>query len=166
MEPWQEEHWTLHWMAALIAFMGETVLVVNVYAPSDKSEREAFFEMLRHHLLGHNGPMFMEGDFNCTLVPWLDRSFASPPGRHDYLALRWLLSRTQLSDVLEDEMEQAEEERAISAFHAAVHTYFYTYQAVAPPVLGLIGGMLVLFMLIGFETLFCLYLAQQLTTME
>ena len=78
--------------------------------------------MLRHHLLEHKGSMFLGGDFNCTLAPRLDRSFVSPPGRHDSLALGRLLDQAQLCDVLEDDMEQAEEERVISAFHA----HFYT----------------------------------------
>ena len=94
-------------MAVRITTQGETVLVVNVYASSGKAEREAFFEMLRHHLLGHDGPMFIGGDFNCTLVPRLDRSFVSPPGRHDSVALRRLLGQAQFCDVLEDYMERA-----------------------------------------------------------
>ena len=62
------------------------------------------------------------------------------------MALRRLLARAQMSDVLEDEMEGAEEERKLSAFHAAAHTYFFTLSGVAPPDLGLIGGISVLYM--------------------
>ena len=58
-------------------------------------------------------------------MSYLDRSFVSPSGRHDSLELRRLLCRIQPSDVLDDDMEVAEEERAIPAFHAAAHTYFY-----------------------------------------
>ena len=79
-------------------------------------------EMLRHHLLEHEGPMFLGGKLNCTLAPRLNCSFVSPPGRHDSLALRRLLDQAQLCDVLEDDMERVEEERAISAFHATAHT--------------------------------------------
>ena len=32
LESWKEDHWTPHWMAARIRIMGETLLVVNVYA--------------------------------------------------------------------------------------------------------------------------------------
>ena len=103
-----------------VQIRGETVLVVNVYDPSRKAERKALFEMLRHHLLEHEGPMILGGDFNCTLAPRLDRSFVSPPGRHDSLALRRLLGQAQLWDLLEDD------ERVISAFHATAYTYFYT----------------------------------------
>ena len=65
-------------MAVQIAIRGETVLVVNVYAPTGKAEREALFKMLRYHLLEHEGSMFLGGDSNCTLAPRLDRSFVCP----------------------------------------------------------------------------------------
>ena len=46
MKPWYETHWTPHWMAVQITILGETDLVVNVYALSGKAEREALLEML------------------------------------------------------------------------------------------------------------------------
>ena len=73
----------------------------------------------------YNGPMF-GGDFNCALEPQLERSLISAPGRHDSLALQQILSRVQLSAVLDDDMEIAEEERAVRALQAASHTYSYT----------------------------------------
>ena len=84
---------------------GETFLVVNVYAPSGKAELDALFKRLRHHLLEHEGPMFLGGNFNRTEAPRLDRFFVSPPGGHDSFALRRLLDQEQLCDVLEDDME-------------------------------------------------------------
>ena len=60
--------------------------------------------------------MFVGGDFNFTLESLLDRSFVSPPGRHDSLALRRLLSLAQLSDVLDDDMKIDREEIAVPAF--------------------------------------------------
>ena len=108
--------------------------------PSGKAEQEALFEMLRHLLLEHERPMFLGGNFNCTLAPRLDRSIVSPPGRHDSLALRRLLDQLQLCDVLEDDMERAEEERSISAFHATAHTYFTLCLAAYQQIRDLIGG--------------------------
>ena len=92
-------------MAVQITFRSKTVLVVNVYSPSGKAEQEALFEMLRHHLLEHEGPMFLRGDFNCTLAPRLDRSFVSPPGRNDFLDIRRLVGQVQLCDVFEYDMD-------------------------------------------------------------
>ncbi|TDH70315.1 hypothetical protein CCR75_009217 [Bremia lactucae] len=40
--------------------------------------------------------------------------------------MRRLIGQAQLSDVFYDEMEIAEEEKAVLAFQAAAHTYFYT----------------------------------------
>ena len=82
--------------------------------------------MLRNHLEDYVGPMFMRGDFNCTLVPQLDRLFVSPPSRNDSLALGRLLGRAHLSDVFHDDMERAEKDQAVAGFHATAHTNFYT----------------------------------------
>ncbi|CAI5717474.1 unnamed protein product [Peronospora effusa] len=102
MEPWHEIYWTPHWMAVQVTIRSEAVLVVNVYAPSGKTEKESFFEKLQNHLLEYDGPL------------------------HYSQALRRLLGQAQLCDVLEDDMERAEEERVISVFHVAAHKYFYT----------------------------------------
>ena len=72
MDSWKKDTWTPHWMAVRIRIMGETLLVVNVYAPSAKADRKTFFEMLRNHFQDYVGPMLMGRDFNCTLVPQLD----------------------------------------------------------------------------------------------
>ncbi|TDH66913.1 hypothetical protein CCR75_000414 [Bremia lactucae] len=50
MDLWQEDHWTSYRMAVQIYLKGDTILVVNVYALSEKNERKKFFEMLRHQL--------------------------------------------------------------------------------------------------------------------
>ncbi|TDH73981.1 uncharacterized protein CCR75_003321 [Bremia lactucae] len=104
MDSWQENHWTSHWMAVQINLRSDTTLVVIVYAPSEKDER----------LQGYDEPILIGGDFNCTLTPRLD----------DSIALRRLLGRAQLSDVLDDDIEQAEDEQAIAHFHATAHTLF------------------------------------------
>ena len=67
------------------------------------------FESLLLLLQEYDGPQFVSGDLNCTLDPRLDRSFISPPGRHDFLKLRRLLGRAQISDVLDGDIEIAEE---------------------------------------------------------
>ena len=85
--------------------MGETLLVVNIYALSARTDRDICFEMLRNHLQDYVGPVLIGGEFNCTLGPRLDRSFVSLPGRHDSVAQRRLLDRAHLSDVLDDDIE-------------------------------------------------------------
>ena len=91
--PWSEAHWTPHWMAVQLKLLVESVLAVNVYAPSVKTEQKSMFESLLLFLQPYDGPMFVNGDFNCTLEPRLDRSFIYPPGRRNFLALRRLLGR-------------------------------------------------------------------------
>ena len=44
MKPWHETHWTPHWMAVQISIRGESILVVNVYAPSAKMNGRRFSE--------------------------------------------------------------------------------------------------------------------------
>ena len=80
-------------MDVRIEIMSDPVLVANIYAPSDRPDREEFFRSATKIILGYDGPMYMGGDFKCTLVPRLDRPFASLPGRHDLLALRRLLGQ-------------------------------------------------------------------------
>ena len=112
-------------MAIQITLPGAIVLLFNGYTLSVKTERE-MFERLLLLLQEYDGPMFVVGDFNYTLEPRLNRAFVSPSRRHDSLAFRWLLGRSQLSDVLDADMEIFEAERALPAFQAADHTYFYT----------------------------------------
>ena len=61
MAPWSEAHWTPHWMSVQITLLGETALVVNVYAPSVKTERKSMFESLLLVLQEEHGPMFAQG---------------------------------------------------------------------------------------------------------
>ena len=61
----------------------------------------------------YDGPMFVRGDFNCTLEPRQNRSYIAFPGRHDSLPLRRHLGRAQLSDVPDGDMEIDEEEREL-----------------------------------------------------
>ena len=67
-------------MALLITLLGKSVLVVNVYAPSVKTDRELLFESLLLLLQDYDGFIFAGGEFNCTLEPLLVRYFVSPPG--------------------------------------------------------------------------------------
>ena len=99
-------------------------------------------------------------------MPQLDRSFVSPPGRHDSLALRRILGRAQLSDVLDDDMEGAEKDRNIAGFYATAHTYFTLCQVVARPVHVSIGGMSLPDIQNGFETSTAQYMFLRLITME
>ena len=153
-------------MDGRITIMGDPILVVSVYSRRDKPAREALFDRLLHLLIGYDGMVVMGGDFNCTLVPRLDRSFTSIPDRHDSLALRIILGRAQISDVLEYAMEIEKEERAIPYFRRRLTLVFTPCRAVYRLVPDWIGGMWVIYMLIGFETFTCQFLVLRLITIE
>ena len=112
-------------MAARITHREESILVINVYVPIDKGDREDLFELLQQQVAEHRGPVLVDGDCNGTLHPRIDRSYVTPAIRHDSPALRRLLTRAQMSDVPEDEIERAVDERS-PEFPASAHTYFYT----------------------------------------
>ena len=101
---------------------GDEFIIVNVYAPSIMSEREALFKILTSVLSRHEGPVILGGDFNCTLNTQLDRSYVVPR-RHESPVLRRLLAHTGLVGVLSEEMDRAEDERNSLEFHANTHTY-------------------------------------------
>ena len=41
MEPWNETHWTPHWMVVQFDIRGKISFVVSVYVPTAKAERDA-----------------------------------------------------------------------------------------------------------------------------
>ena len=95
--------------------------IINVYAPIQVSKREKLFSSLEAMVTRAGGPVLLCGDFNCTLLETRDRSFKSWWNKNDSLALRQLLRRGALSDVLDDELEADDTEIDWRAKH---HTYF------------------------------------------
>ena len=75
LDSWQEDLLTRHWMAFSITHQEESILVINVYSPTDKGDLEDLFDYLRHQIAEHYGLVLMGGDFNCTLHPRIDRSY-------------------------------------------------------------------------------------------
>ena len=95
-------------MAVRITIISEPIPEVKIYATSDLPAQQVLFNRLLRLLMESDGPVFMEGDFECTLYPRLDHSLVSPPFRHDSSALRRLLGRARLSDIIEGAMKLAE----------------------------------------------------------
>ncbi|KAF1336414.1 reverse transcriptase, partial [Globisporangium splendens] len=46
LAPYKQDQWNAHWMAATVTLRGETVLLLNIYAPSTVFAREAFYRAL------------------------------------------------------------------------------------------------------------------------
>lgn len=69
--------------------------------------------------------LLVGGDFNCTLRPDFDRSYALPADRHDSAELRDALISLDLADCLAPEMARCEDESDIQDFRARHHTSIY-----------------------------------------
>ncbi|KAF1336803.1 reverse transcriptase, partial [Globisporangium splendens] len=126
IDPYLQDKWTAHWMAAKVQVFGTPVLLINCYAPSGMVGREALFNSLRDLELQHDGPVFCGGDYNCTLLGAADRSYTPTVKHHDSGALRKLIEAWNLVDVLTDDALEAVDAREIPAFQKRHHTYFYT----------------------------------------
>ncbi|KAF1330991.1 reverse transcriptase, partial [Globisporangium splendens] len=120
------DQWNAHWMAATVTLRGETVLLLNIYAPSTVFAREAFYRALSGLLSSHDGPILCGGDFNCTLNQMADRSHNTHNKVHDSRELKKLLQKLNLVDTLEDDALRATDTRDVKAFHRQHHTYYYT----------------------------------------
>ena len=93
--PWHPKLWTKRILTVLV----EGVLVVRVYAPNDRQERENFFSELRRWPWPDTA-MILFGDFYCVQNPHLDRLGGSRSGRPENPALTMLLQALDLEDAI------------------------------------------------------------------
>ncbi|KAF1327318.1 reverse transcriptase, partial [Globisporangium splendens] len=133
LAPYKQDQWNAHWMAATVTLRGETVLLLNIYAPSTVFARGAFYRALSGLLSSHDGPILCGGDFNCTLNQMADRSHNNHNKVHDSRELKKLLQKLNLVDTLEDDALRATDTRDVKAFHRQHHTYYYTLPSVTVP---------------------------------
>ncbi|KAF1329640.1 reverse transcriptase, partial [Globisporangium splendens] len=126
LTPYKQDQWNAHWMAATVTLRGETVLLLNIYAPSTVFAREVFYRALSGLLSSHDGLILCGGDFNCTLNQTADRSHNNHNKVHDSRELKKLLQKLNLVDTLEDDTLRATDTRDVKAFHRQHHTYYYT----------------------------------------
>ena len=94
--------------------------IINVYAPIQVSKREKLFSSLEAMVTRAGGPVLLCGDFNCTLLEARDWSFKSRRNKHDSPALRQLLRRGALIDVLDDDLEADGIEDVYTEAHTAI----------------------------------------------
>ncbi|KAE8908137.1 hypothetical protein PF003_g8040 [Phytophthora fragariae] len=87
------------------------LLVINVYAPNDHRDREAFFTQLQAWPRQQQDTI-LAGDFNCVQSPLLDRLGGHRSKRPESKALEQLLEQGQLEDarILEEHAETEEVE--------------------------------------------------------
>ena len=104
---------------------GHQVALVNVYAPSNPSDRDAFFAALPQHLPSDGGALLLGGDFNCVVTPALDCVYASGvlPARNTRvigsLALSNIMRNHQLVDVWRRQNGNRQDFTHFSKLHAS-----------------------------------------------
>lgn len=54
-------------MAVKLIIYGQETLLFNIYAPTDRKERESFYAHLAALPIQHEGMALVGGDFNCCL---------------------------------------------------------------------------------------------------
>ncbi|KAJ0393411.1 hypothetical protein ATCC90586_010916 [Pythium insidiosum] len=122
-EPALTELWSPHFIAVRCNMADQNVLVVNIYAPTARHEREAFFRLLAGSPHGHTGPVLVGGDFNCTNHPEVDRSYHRGAASHVSAGLTEWMRAWQLTDALVPFFPPEDADRdAIAEFQAAQHT--------------------------------------------
>ncbi|KAF1318321.1 reverse transcriptase, partial [Globisporangium splendens] len=126
LKPFLSDRWTEHWMAVTTIHQQTEWLLVNVYAPIPKSQREALFAELVGVLAQHDGPILVGGDFNCLLHPKVDRSNQHQAAAHGSPGLQKLTIECRLVDVLQREIDDTVDQRDAELFWAKEHTYRYT----------------------------------------
>ena len=74
--------------------------MINVYAPTCPKEKLLFFRSLKHHLnnLESSTPIFLGGDFNCTINPKLDRTGDNEPHPQTSEEFKHIVKRFKLID--------------------------------------------------------------------
>ncbi|KAF1335469.1 hypothetical protein FI667_g1381, partial [Globisporangium splendens] len=100
----KQDQWNAHWMAATVALRGETVLLLNIYAPSTVFAREAFYRALS------DGRQVSQ----------------QPQQSARFQGIEETAPEIELVDTLEDDALRATDTRDIKAFHRQHHTYYYT----------------------------------------
>jgi exonuclease III len=114
-QPWQRNRWSNR----VISVSAGEVLLMNVYAPNDRVERETFFAGLASWP-SLSRSLILAGDFNSVQSPTLDRMGGQRSGIAESTELARLVQRWQLEDA------RTLEEEADSDAGTPPPTQFYT----------------------------------------
>lgn len=94
-------------MVATTALFGAIMMLANVYAPTDRIEREQLFSSIGQYVSGHAGPLLMGGDINCTIHPSVDRTNPTTAADKIPAELHRLAEQLGLVDTHEREVTHA-----------------------------------------------------------
>ncbi|KAJ0408791.1 hypothetical protein ATCC90586_005542 [Pythium insidiosum] len=124
-EPAMEELRSPHFIAITVETHGGTVLILNVYAPTEQRDREAMFHAIAMTEQPAR-PTLIGGDFNCTNFPELDRTYQKAAASHRSAALDKWTRRWRMTDAVEPFLPDDQADRMeLAMFHASQHTYRY-----------------------------------------
>ncbi|CAI5747525.1 unnamed protein product [Peronospora destructor] len=84
----------------LAFYVPDNFLLVNIYVPNERAERELFFEGLEG-MQQSPAPVILAGDFNCVQHPSIDRLRLRTANRSESPALDILADVCQLVDALD-----------------------------------------------------------------
>jgi exonuclease III len=114
--PWQQERWSNRVIAVKVG----DIIVVDIYAPNRKQEREKFFADLRAWPW-EDSHIILAGDFNSVQSPVLDRMGRGRSARPESEELQKLTQQLQLEDA------RTLEETADDDADSVDPTEFYTW---------------------------------------
>lgn len=123
--PYQQDSWTPNFMAVSARLDGETFVVINIYAPTDKNQRELLYQRLARLELPQDARVLVGGDFNCTQDLGTDRSYNKNQASHYSKMLDKVIVEWGLKDAAEDDMKRVFSPLGVGRFAARHRTYFY-----------------------------------------
>uniref|UniRef100_M4B565 Endonuclease/exonuclease/phosphatase domain-containing protein n=1 Tax=Hyaloperonospora arabidopsidis (strain Emoy2) TaxID=559515 RepID=M4B565_HYAAE len=104
----------------------DDVILVNIYAPTDRVAKEDLFLKLKAIPIPTGKQVFVGGDLNCTLHGLVNRSSLSTALDHDSPGLRRLLIKWRLQVLPLQVLPSGNDSAALAHFNDAHHTYHYS----------------------------------------
>lgn len=125
VQPAFEDHWSPHFVAVKAQLEGHHIYLMNVYAPVDARGREAFYRTLGDIEIPHDVQVYIGGDFNCTQLGLIDRSYEAYANAHQSAEFAQLIHKWGLSDTIINEMPNPKDDEELQHFHNLHHTHQY-----------------------------------------
>ncbi|GMF59765.1 unnamed protein product [Phytophthora fragariaefolia] len=126
-----QEHWSPHTMAIHARLDGKEVYVLNLYAPTDKTAREAYYRHLTQFAIPAGSHLYVGGDFNCTQHETQDRTYGPTAAHRRSMALDHLITFWGVHDSLEAALPECGEADQLQWFHTAHHPHEYSIPGLA-----------------------------------
>ena len=123
--PALQDHWSPRFIAVSTLIDGVPVLLANVYAPNQASERDLFFQQLSTLDTSPYGLVLLGGDFNGILHPADRLASATGTMRDQEKGIRAVLDAWALTDALQPDLDDLRTAEAVRDYQLRTHTYRY-----------------------------------------